>query len=158
MTSPCTRLPVSLWISPKWRYETIAVVLKALDPLRGICENELKPEWFANTQERQTMVDMFEACADHRFWKWVTASRREIWKPAEDDRRRSIVCTCTAHVQARLDGVKHISCYWNGRRLPEAFQYVTDLRDSRLARARNLDPADTEGDHVTFGLIKTQLG
>ena len=35
-----------------------------------------------------------------------------------------MACSCPKHRQSREDGIKHISCVWNGRRLPQAWEEI----------------------------------
>ena len=142
----------------KWRYQTLETVLSALDKLRHICQVELRAEWFANTQERETMATVFTATKDGELWRFITAARREVYVPNEKNRRWGMVCSCPEHLrQRREENVSHISCYFNGRRLEEAWPFIVTESDRLMARARALTPADVEGDVGMVQVIRRQM-
>ena len=141
----------------KWRYQTLPVCFTDLLRFRTISENEFRSEWFINTQERETLAAVCHACKDAQLWKFMNASNREVLLPLERCRRWGMVCTCPHHVQLRATGVRHINCYFNSRRLPEAWEYVRGHAVEMLARARTLTVHDCEGDQEVFWAIRRML-
>ena len=141
----------------KWRYQTIAEVAWYLARLRHIAENHVREEWFQNTQERQIIHDFMEGCRDSGFWKFVTASEREIWSKAEKERRWGMICDCPEHLQARAQGVRHITCVLNSRRLAETAQEIDKFATCTRARAVTLTEHDCDDDHAVFRIIRPML-
>ena len=106
----------------KWRYETIADVLKQLVKFRDICENKLNVAMFSNAQDPEFIRAVFEACADKQLWRWIAAAEKFIFGPLEALRRWGMVCDCEDHVAERIAGKKHIDC---GRILRFSFTMVS---------------------------------
>ena len=57
----------------------------------------------------------------------------------------------------RQSGVKHISCFYNSRRLDESWPHILDVANARRRTSRNLTLEDCEGDDELFGVMKTML-
>jgi len=141
----------------KWRYQTLFIVFVALDRLRQICEGEYRQEWFANAQEKETLATVWQACSNPKLWKFICCALREVYTPIEHGRRWGMVCTCPEHVAMRLAGTKHITCYYNGRRLSEAWDYVNETSTAMLTRSRTLTIADAEGDRDVHHAVRHML-
>ena len=123
----------------KWRYETIPATMQALLPLRVLCEKHIQAEWFANAQDKEFLKSVMDACKDAFLWHFMEASYREVFAPAERDRRFGMICNCEEHLRERReDHKKHIACWRNGRRLDEAFEYIRRRANERLARSRTI--------------------
>ena len=76
----------------KWRYETEVEVLRQLLKLRDVSESQLDPAFFANAQDKEEIAGVFRACKDERFWKWASASHRDIFERLEKCRKWGMVC------------------------------------------------------------------
>ena len=141
----------------KWRYQTLMVVFGSLLQFRTICENDFRPEWFADAQEKETLAGVWKACKTPILWRYMAASHREVYKPIERQRRWGMICTCPEHIRMRQEGKRNINCYWNGRRLPEAWDYIQDQSAQMRARTRTLTLHDVEGDRELYPVIKKML-
>ena len=57
-----------------------------------------------------------------------------------------MICNCAEHIRMRRDDrVKHIQCFMNSRRLPEATDEIQSQITTSRTNARNLKPEDCEG-------------
>ena len=81
----------------------------------------------------------------------------EVWQRAEDDRHWGMICTCQAHVDARLAGKKHITCPLNSCRLDDAWGHIVDSCTAARERARHITEAECENDRELFKMIKRLL-
>ena len=140
----------------KWRYESLFLVFRALSLLRWICQHEFRQEWFANTQEKETLAGTWVACQDKQLWTYIDVSFREVYKPLERQRRWGMVCTCPEHVQMRRER-KSVSCFRNSQRLDEAFDFVQTESEAFLTRSRTLTLAECEGDFRVFRAVRHML-
>ena len=138
-----------------WRYETVVEVLGELRRLRALCEGHMRPEWFANAQDRAMITDAFDAFGDKPLWTFIDKAYAEVFLPTERDRYWGMVCVC--HEQDRKDGKRHIDCYWNSRKLSLASDYVKGKTAERLARARTIKEQDCEGNAAVHQQIKNML-
>lgn len=120
----------------KWRYETIAVVLEALLPLRRICEVYVQAEIFKNCQDRALLAAFARACKDQALWRWIKVRYETAYFPLEHWRRWGMVCGCPDRTQMRKDGMRHIECGRNSRRLGEAVRETNDVAKDFLQRAK----------------------
>ena len=100
---------------------------------------------------------IFLGCRDGVFWKFMVHSERELWSKAEKNRHWGMICTCEEHVQMRRDGVKHISCPWNSRRLEEAWGHVCDDVTAVRARVGQITDADFENDNEVYRVIRPMM-
>ena len=102
----------------KWRYETVAEVLRQLVGLLEVCAM-LRYEMFAGAQDLEFIRDVLKACADQGFWRWAKASSREVFTPLESMRRWGMICDCVEHVALRNEKGPghHIDC---DRTFPES--------------------------------------
>ena len=50
----------------KWRFETIVESERQLEPLRALCQKEMREELFAKAQENMFINDVLQACRDAR--------------------------------------------------------------------------------------------
>jgi len=141
----------------KWRYQTIAEVTKCLDRVRAVAEHHVVEEWFSNTQERQIIHDFIQGCRDPFFWKFVSCGERHVWSTAERERHWGMICSCKRHLEMRAEGVKHISCVHNSRRLETAGDQVKIIADNARQSARDLREEHCEGDNDLFRMIRTML-
>ena len=66
----------------KWRYETISDCGEELSKVRFICENKVKKEWFANSQDSVLINKVFEAFVDASMWRFTSVSHRYVFGPA----------------------------------------------------------------------------
>ena len=96
----------------KWRYETVANAFAHLLGLRVVC-TYIRLEWFANTQERQTIANAFSAMQDEEYWRFMSTAHREIFDKLEQLRHWGMICECPEHREARRGGAKHVLCWWN---------------------------------------------
>ena len=94
----------------KWRYETLADVTRQLLRLRHLCEHELDPALFSAAQDPEFIREVFAACKDPFFWKWIKAAEKLLFRPIEELRRWGMVCDCPEHIEGRQNGAKHVKC------------------------------------------------
>ena len=132
-------------------------VCKALDKVRQISEDELRPEWFSKAQETVLVGQAFEACRDKLFWGWVSCAGREVYEPADELRRWGGMCGCPEHVQARQNRDKYPACCYCGRRLEEAWPHIKVTCAKWMKRADDMTLDDTEGSQQLFTYITKVL-
>ena len=96
----------------KWRYETEVVVLRQLLKLRRCSESQINPVLFNNAQDQAEILGVFRACKDIRFWKWASASSREVFERLEKLRTWGMVCNhCRCEELRRESGYrKKVPC------------------------------------------------
>ena len=69
-----------------------------------------------------------------------------------------MICDCKEHVrQRREDRRKHVPCWRNGRRLRDAWDFVSKKANERLVRSRTISLADCEGDHELRDIVSLLL-
>jgi len=141
----------------KWRYQTLNDTFRDLNKHRVIMETEFRQEWFMECQEKETLAGVFQASQDAQLWKYMRASRQEVYWPLEKMRHWGMICTCPEHVQMRLEGAKHVFCYFNGCRLDEAFDYTQAKAVEMRTRSRTLTVADCEGDREVHRAVRRML-
>jgi len=141
----------------KWRYETITVTMETLNVFRNLFERHLKYEWFQNAQDREMLKSVFDAAADPFLWKFMCAAAREVFTPTERDRHWGMICGCEEHLRQRREGAKHILCWENGRRLKDAFEYISDTATARIERSRTLTVQECEGDSAVHDIVTMYL-
>ena len=84
----------------KWRYETVAEVLRQLS-LVSFLSTDMRLEFFASAQDMDLIHAVVAACRDLGFWRWARAAYGELFKPLESLRRWGMICECPAHVALR---------------------------------------------------------
>jgi len=141
----------------KWRYETVAVVFACLSKLFPLLKC-VRQEFYANTRDTLMIRGFFDAVGDPELEHFLRTTSTEVFGPVELDRHWGMCCTCPEHVRLRRDeGVKHVPCWWNGRKLPLAADFV----DQRIAhykdRARHVSIDDCQGNNVVFDATKRYL-
>ena len=142
----------------KWRFATIPECMEALLLLRSVCEHHLREEMFANAQDRVMIQSVMAACKDKLLWIFMKASLTHVFRHCERGRRWGTTCLCPDHVRMReVDGVKHIECFHNSRKLKPAWSFLTDFKQEVFDRGCSITPADTEGNHDIWMLTKTML-
>ena len=129
----------------KWRYETITVVFESLVRLRQISEKGVRSEFFENFQDRALLTRVLKWCADAPLWVFLAVSASHIFTPCERIRRWGMVCNCEKHLKLRAEGVKHIHCARNGRRLKEAYAEAMSVADDFKNLAKHFPPDACEG-------------
>ena len=140
----------------KWRFQTIPLAQFDLLRLR-VPSQYIREEFFADSQDTTLIKKVVAAAADHEFWAFLSSSYEFVFSPCEEKRCWGLKCTCPQHVQDRLDGVKHIDCVMNSRRLREVVPTLADERRETKQKQRDLTPANTEGSNLVCILIKEML-
>ena len=78
--------------------------------------------------------------------------------PLEKARHFGMICNCEAHIKARVeDRKKHVPCWRNGRRLGEAWDYISKDAKKMLERSRTLTVAECEGDEDVRRIVSYLL-
>jgi len=141
-----------------WRYETVWSVFGQLLKIRSISEDWVEILWFQSVQDRELLQGAIRAMKDKPLWRFMAASFREVADPTEHMRRWGMICNCPEHLRQRHeDGVRHIACWRNSRRLSEAAQRVHEELERDRIQARNLAPAQCDGDAQTCGVVQGML-
>ena len=91
------------------------------------------------------------------FLAFIEASSTLVWTPAAHNRRWGLICSCEEHVKDRREGVKHIHCAWNSRRLPDAGDYITTTVEEAKEFERKLVPGQCGNDQRVVKAIRTLL-
>ena len=130
----------------KWRYETIAEVIKQLLPLRHMCQTMLRPELFPNIQDKELLKPVCNACADEFVWKWCAAVGGKVIVPIEGIRHWSLVCNCPHHVKEHHEKKVQHHCMRASRRLDEVLTFTTKRKTELKEKAAQFTEADAEND------------
>ena len=141
-----------------WRYETVCDVFMQLLQIRAIAEHHLREEMFQHVQDRESVQAAILGCKNKQLWRFVSCAQCKVAEPTEKLRRWGMICTCEEHVKMRVEqGVKHIHCWMNSRRLREVYQHAQDkVREARTS-ADTLTDADAEGDAEVHDIISSLL-
>jgi len=108
----------------KWRYETIADVVKQLLPLRHMCQTMLRPELFPNVQDRELLKSVCNACKDEFcFGNGAQPYGGKVILPIEGIRHWSLVCNCPHHVKERHEKKVQHHCVRASTRLDEVLTF-----------------------------------
>ena len=140
----------------KWRYESLDTVTDQLVPLRAV-SGALRLEMFQNAQDRVTVQSAIADAQDPLFWTFITCTNKELWHGCETFRRWGLTCECPEHIQQRRDGARHISCFYNGRKLRNAWQHSVDEIQASQMRARALPIEEVENSRDMWEAIKRML-
>ena len=134
--------------------------MKALLKVRHICEHHIRIEWFNNVKDKEKMKEFFAVCHDAMFWKFVQASYTYVFARCESCRRWGLTCKCQKCMDKRAAaaGPINIPCFWNSRKLDQAWPTLEEEKDQLREIGRNLSAADTEGDDDIFQCIVAMLG
>jgi len=130
----------------KWRYETIAAVTKELARVRVYAENVVEVELFQHAQDREKVTKAIGRCKDKKLQIFTEVTEKLLWGPLEAARRWGMTCECEQHVRDRKDGMHHISCPRNGRKLGVAWDFIQTLATDLEETATNLTEEMCEGD------------
>jgi len=141
----------------KWRYETVCTVFRELAPMRRLFQHHFHREAWVDPDGRADISAVVEASKDPFLWDFVEHSSRIVWEPCAHNRRWGMICTCPEHVQQRLQGVKHITCKYSGRRLPEAASYVDQEVLAAREGARSLMLPHVGNNRDVFKAVKKLL-
>ena len=142
----------------KWRYGTIPNAQQQLLALREVHERYLQPEMFTNAQDKAQIKAVFEAAKDKDLWVFMQASYTHIFDRCELARHWGMTCTCAEHVRQRqVDGVKHIECFQNSRKLKEAWPFLSDLKQETFEKGCNFTVDQCEGNKDVWMCILTML-
>jgi len=132
----------------KWRFETLAVAVQELVPLREVC-GHLREEQFPDIQDKVELRKVVAAAGDQRLWRWICGPGRRVLVRIEGIRHWSMVCGCPEHVRERREHPgRSLHCVRNGRRIHEVRKFVTE--EIRKARddATHMTPDMFEGDRA----------
>ena len=146
----------------KWRYETIAVTMSFLHGMRDVCEHRLRPEMFANAQDKAEIKKVFEICADSSFWKFISCAHVKVFQDCELSRHWGLTCPCAAHALARQElrdkGVwKPLKCFMNSRKLPLVHTFLDNKKAEIRSLGESLTDVNTENDTIMYELILCML-
>ena len=139
----------------KWRYEAIAHAMWCLNKLRFVCEVCMLRIWFNHVQDQEEMNRVFDACADAFLWRFMAVAEREVFGKCEGQRRWGMVCPC--HQKERHEGQKNIDCWYNSRRLHQAWEFTWLRIQEHTARSATITEAECEGDTTLFASMKHLL-
>ena len=115
-------------------------------------------ELFQDSQDRVTLSEAVKHCHDDRLQEFIESSEKHIWRELEGGRRWGMVCDCAEHTrQRREEGVKHIACDRNSRRLRGAWEFVDKLAARLVTKAKHLTHADCGGNHEVYKYIHNML-
>ena len=121
----------------KWRYEAVAAIFSTLTKVFPALKHA-RQEMFANAKDRAMITGAFDAIGDPELEPFLAATSAEVFEKVEKDRHWGMICTCPEHVARRIAGEKHVACWWNSRRLPEAWTFIKGRMDTYRERARNV--------------------
>ena len=107
----------------KWRYETIARVMKSLLFLRRLCQCYMKQMWFNNPQDAEEIKAVLDACSDSFLWSFMQVAYKEVFAPMEGQRHWGMVCPCANHKADRREG-KKVICFQASRRIHEVPEFI----------------------------------
>ena len=141
----------------KWRYETMAMVIRDLNFLRALCEGHMREELFNDVQDKETFKKVLAACRNTNLWRWLNVPGRKVIRRCEKMRRWSMVCNCPAHIEQRRVTKRHVKCSRASRRLDEVYDMVTEEVKSAREDARNLTKEDCEGDQPMTNRTRDML-
>ena len=142
----------------KWRFQTLFVTFGALLQVRRIAQHHLARIWFQNVQDAVKVEAAITHCHDQQLWSFIATSFTEVIEPTEWMRRWGMICNCSEHNrQRREDGVKHIHCELNSRRLPQVPERVTRELNEIKTRASSMTEAKAEGDVEIANFVKNML-
>ena len=82
----------------------------------------------------------------------IAVTSSEVFVPVEKDRRWGMICTCPEHVRLRLEGAKHVECWWNSRRLGEAWDFVKSRIQHYSMRSREVSLDAHVGNRTVWGV------
>ena len=137
----------------KWRFETIVEAEKQLVPLRDLCENYVKEEFFTNAQEKMFINDVLKACKDTRLWLFIVLTYTWVFQGLEHIRRWGLICPHEKCNERRKKG-EHVTCPQNGHRLPQAWDWL-QLRIADFKKwSTSVTPADCENSIEWCGIIR----
>ena len=142
----------------KWRYGTIPHAMEQLLRLRIVCERHLQLEMFANAKDKKFIQKVMEACRDHGLWVFMQTCYTWVMKRCEEARHWGMTCSCADHVkQRRDDGIKHIHCFWNSRKLAEAWTFLEVMIKDVKEQGGHFTPDDAEGVREIWECVMVQL-
>ena len=143
----------------KWRYETICIVMRELLIFRRVCQEHISIELFANAQDKTFIQKVVLACKDADLWTFIAATCDRIFGFCEGHRRWGMTCTCPHHMEERAKHAEsiHIECFFNGRKLKQAWQHLVDARAAIKTLGGELTPADCEGHNDIWECVTTML-
>ena len=142
----------------KWRYQTVPLAQCALLELRYICQLHMSREFFAHSKDQTFIKSVFDVCEDQWFWIYMEGSYTFVFRPCEECRRMGMTCTCPQHIDLRKGGQKHVPCFWNGRKLAQAWPDLEIEKEATREIARTMTPDKVEGNVEICSLIKNHAG
>ena len=137
----------------KWRYATIVHSMGELFPHRNLCENVIQPEHFPNVQDKAQLNRVMTAAKHKDLWQFMATAHGNVLKDFEGCRHWGMVCTCLKHQEERQKAFPNsisIECFWNGRRLKDAWGFVSDEIEATKVTGRNMNNTLTEGSDVMY--------
>ena len=141
----------------KWRYETIARVIRELLHLRTICEHHIKEVMFTDVQDKETLKKVLNACKDKGLWKWLgTAGKKSVLR-CEGVRRWCMVCNCPAHIIKRRATKRPVKCDRSSRRLGELLDFINKEVKTARKDATDLTMEACEGDQAAANITRDML-
>ena len=140
----------------KWRYETYADVLHQLARLRDVsaCVQRC---WFVNPQDGAEIDAAVANMHDDDLHRFIDAADKHVFWDTEKDRHWGMICSCEQHLKMRAEGTTKIQCFWNSRRLDEAWDFVQRRADAATTDAANLRNEHVGGHAGTCKVIKNML-
>jgi len=125
------------------------VAVWCLLKFRTVFEVHLEEAMFANAKDRAFVTGVVRAGKDAEMWTFFQAASTYILWPCERARRWGMICLCEKHVKMRQEqGIHHIPCFWNGRKLGESWTFLADEKGKLKTQARELKADQTENNEV----------
>ena len=130
--------------------------LRQLEPLRELCEKEMREDLFTNAQEKEFVNDVLKSCRDAKVWCFIVFVGHWIMQPLEHVRRWGLVCPCKECNDRRHAGEKNVKCpkALNGRRLHQAWEFIQDQIKSFRQSSRSVPVAACEGSILWSGIVR----
>jgi len=130
----------------KWRYETLAAVVRTLLPLRTV-SSHLRKELFGDVQEKGEFNDAITAAQDTKLWCWMACAGPRVLDRVDGLRHWSMVCGCEDHVLERREtpGVQQ-HCPRASMRMGEVEETVANELIDLTKQIKDIKPQHCEGD------------
>jgi len=105
----------------------------------------LRPEFYKNAKDQKFIASVFQAAKDDEFWAFTEASYTFLFMPSEACRRWGMTCNCAHHIEQRQAGKKHISCFYNGRKLATVWPHLEEEKKATVEIAGDVVTQEVEG-------------
>ena len=89
---------------------------------------------------------------------FLEAAYTFVFRPTEEFRRWGMTCACPHHVKMRVDdGVKHVPCFWNGKKLGQAWEHLQNEKAAVMHVGQTIKDEDCEGNTAIRECIVVML-